>query len=117
MLVVCSNLYRLAKTTLSAQYIPLMSYTICMCMQILIYCWYGNEVKLKSIQFSDEIFGMDWITADQKVRKNLIMIMNRSLTPIEFSSAYILTVNLDSFVKLLKMSYSVYNILKHTNEE
>ncbi|XP_011050407.1 PREDICTED: odorant receptor Or1-like [Acromyrmex echinatior] len=113
MLVVCSNLYRLAKTSLSPKYIPLMLYTICMCSQILIYCWYGNEIKLKSIQFSDEIFGMDWITARQKVRENLIMIMNRSLIPIEFSSAHI-TVNLDSFVKLLKMSYSIYNILKQT---
>lgn len=47
MLVVCSSLYQLAKTSLSAKYIPLMLYTICMCIQILIYCWYGNEVKLK----------------------------------------------------------------------
>lgn len=47
MLVVCSNLYRLAKTTLSPKYIPLMLYTVCMCSQIFIYCWYGNEVKLK----------------------------------------------------------------------
>ncbi|EFN77198.1 Putative odorant receptor 71a, partial [Harpegnathos saltator] len=43
-LVVCSSLYRLAKTELSAQYIPLALYTICMLIQILIYCWYGNEV-------------------------------------------------------------------------
>ncbi|XP_071631676.1 odorant receptor 46a-like [Temnothorax longispinosus] len=113
MLVVCSNLYRLAKTTLSVKYVPLMMYTICMCMQIFIYSWYGNEVKLKSIQFSDKIFGMDWVTADKKVKENLIIIMNRSLMPIEFSSAHI-SVNLDSFVKLLKMSYSVYNILKAT---
>jgi len=42
---------------------------------------------------------MDWVTADQKVRENLIMIMNRSLIPIEFSSAHIL-MNLDSFVKV-----------------
>lgn len=54
----------------------------------------------QSIQFSDEIFGMDWITVDKKARKNLIMIMNRSLVPIEFSSAHIITVNLDSFVKV-----------------
>ncbi|XP_012528081.1 odorant receptor Or1 [Monomorium pharaonis] len=117
MLVICSGLYRLAKTTFSPKYIPLMLYTICMCLQILIYCWFGNEVKLKSIQFSDNIFGMDWVTTDKKTTQNLILIMNRSLVPIEFSSAHIITVNLDSFVKLLKMSYSVYNILKQTREE
>ncbi|EFN80978.1 Putative odorant receptor 71a, partial [Harpegnathos saltator] len=43
-LVVCSNLYRLAKTELSVQYISQAVYTVCMLIQILIYCWYGNEV-------------------------------------------------------------------------
>jgi len=38
--------------------------------------------------------------------ENLIMIMNRSLIPIEFSIAYILTVNLDSFVKVGSEFYS-----------
>jgi len=57
------------------------------------------KLLLQSIQFSDKIFGMDWVTADQKVRENLIMIMNRSLIPIEFSSVHIL-MNLDSFVKV-----------------
>jgi len=40
------------------------------------------------------------------VTENLIMIMNRSLIPIEFSIAYILTVNLDSFVKVGSEFYS-----------
>ncbi|KAL0116264.1 hypothetical protein PUN28_011240 [Cardiocondyla obscurior] len=101
MLVMCSSLYRLAKTTLSMKYIPLIMYTFCMCMQIFIYSWYGNEVKLKSIQFSDEIFGMDWIAADKKAKESLILIMHRSLTPIEFSSAHAITVTLDSFVKVV----------------
>ncbi|XP_032691024.1 odorant receptor Or1-like [Odontomachus brunneus] len=110
-LVVCSSLYRLAKTELSAKYIPLALYTICMLIQILIYCWYGNEVRLKSIQFADQIFDMDWLALDKKTKENLIMIMNRSLIPIEFSSAHIL-MNLESFGKLLKVSYSIYNVLQ-----
>lgn len=59
-----------------------------------------QRLPLQSIQLSDEIFGMDWINADIKVKENLIMIMNRSLIPIEFSSAHVLTMNLDSFVKV-----------------
>ncbi|XP_070156630.1 odorant receptor 94a-like isoform X2 [Polyergus mexicanus] len=113
MLVVCSNLYQMAKITLGAEYIPLMLYTFCVSLQILIYCWYGNEVRLKSILLSNEIFGMDWTNVDKKIKENLIMIMNRSLRPIEFSSIHIVTVNLDSFVKLLKTSYSVFSILQH----
>jgi len=47
MLVVCSNLYQLAQTTLSPKYLPLVLYTFCMLIEIFIYCWFGNEVKLK----------------------------------------------------------------------
>jgi len=47
-LVVCSNLYQMTKsTTLNASYLPLLLYMSCMLTQIFIYCWYGNEVKLK----------------------------------------------------------------------
>jgi len=56
--------------------------------------------SLQSVQFADEIFGMDWMAMDKRAKEDLIVIMNRSSMPIEFSSAHILTVNLDSFVKV-----------------
>ncbi|XP_025994617.2 odorant receptor 46a-like [Solenopsis invicta] len=113
-LVVCSNLYQLARVTLNAQCFPLILYTCSMLTQILIYCWYGNEVKLKSVQLVTNIFGMEWLTMKENRKQTLLIIMNRALIPIEFSSAYILTMNLDSFVILLKTSYSAYNILQQT---
>ncbi|XP_011640458.2 uncharacterized protein LOC105429287 [Pogonomyrmex barbatus] len=112
-LVVCSNLYQMTKSeTLNANYLPLLLYMSCMLTQIFIYCWYGNEVKLKSTQLLQNIFSMDWITLDRHVKESLLIIMNRAAVPIEFTSAYILSMNLDSFVGILKTSYSAYNILK-----
>jgi len=35
---------------------------------------------------------------DQNVKKALLLIMRRSTVPIEFTSAYIISMNLDSFV-------------------
>lgn len=35
---------------------------------------------------------------DQNVKKALLLIMRRSAMPIEFTSAYIISMNLDSFV-------------------
>jgi len=43
---------------------------------------------------------MEWLTLDQNGKEGLLVIMNRSLVPIEFSCAYILTMNLDSFVSV-----------------
>nr|XP_012230269.1 PREDICTED: odorant receptor 49b-like [Linepithema humile] len=112
-MVVCSNLYQMTKSTsLNASILPLLLYMSCMLTQIFIYCWYGNEVKLKSIQLLDNIFRMDWVSLDKNHKESLLIIMNRAAVPIEFTSAYVLSMNLDSFVGLLKTSYSAYNILK-----
>ncbi|XP_077264620.1 odorant receptor 46a-like [Temnothorax americanus] len=112
-LVVCSNLYQMTKSTaLNASYLPLLLYMSCMLTQIFIYCWYGNEVKLKSTQLLNNIFAMDWVTMDRNLKEGLLFIMTRAAVPIEFTSAYVLSMNLDSFVGLLKTSYSAYNILK-----
>lgn len=64
----------------------------------------------QSVQLTTSIFGMRWLTLKQNKKQNLLIIMNRSLTPIEFSSAYILTMNLDSFV-----SVSIASLLSRIN--
>ncbi|XP_070518472.1 odorant receptor 46a-like [Cardiocondyla obscurior] len=102
-LVVCSNLYQMTKSTsLNASYLPLLLYMSCMLTQIFIYCWYGNEVKLKSTQLLDNIFAMNWVTMNKNLKESLLIIMNRATIPIEFTSAYILSMNLDSFVGVSK---------------
>ncbi|XP_032691308.1 odorant receptor 46a-like [Odontomachus brunneus] len=111
-MVVCSNLYQMTKITSFSEILPLLLYMSCMLTQIFIYCWYGNEVKLKSTQLLHSIFAIDWLTFDGSLKKNLLIIMNRTLIPIEFTSAYVLSMNIDSFVGILKTSYSAYNLLK-----
>ncbi|XP_018403368.1 PREDICTED: odorant receptor 46a-like [Cyphomyrmex costatus] len=115
MLVVCANLYKLAAISLlmiNGSLIVLILYTACMLSQIFIYCWFGNELKLKSTRVANSIYNMKWQQLDNKSTKALLLIMRRSMIPIEFNSAIVITLNLDSFVSLLKASYSAYNILK-----
>ncbi|KAH0947020.1 OrE20 [Eciton burchellii] len=112
-LVVCFNLYQITKaTTSSTKYVQLAFYMSSMLTQIFFYCWYGNEVKLKSRQLANNIFEMEWYALEPTMKKDLLLIMRRSTVPIEFTSSYIILMNLDSFVGLLKTSYSVYNILQ-----
>ncbi|XP_025265983.1 odorant receptor Or1-like [Camponotus floridanus] len=114
--VVCSSLYQITKMVLSAYQISLITYVLCILAQIFIYCWFGNKLKLTSIQLVNSIFEIEWITLDNKIKKSLLIIMNRAIIPIEFISAYLLNVNLDSFVGLLKTSYSAYNLLIQIQE-
>ncbi|XP_018337036.1 PREDICTED: odorant receptor Or1-like [Trachymyrmex septentrionalis] len=114
-LVMCFNLYQFTKSTaLRTKYMQLIMYTCSMLSQIFFYCWYGNEVKLRSRQLINNIFEMEWFKFNGTAQKTLLMAMRRAVVPIEFTSACVISMNLDSFVGLLKTSYSAYNILKQT---
>ncbi|XP_072753280.1 odorant receptor Or1-like [Anoplolepis gracilipes] len=112
MLVVCFNLYQLTQLKIGARYIRLAMFMCCMLTQIFVFCWYGNEVKLKSRQFVDNIFQIQWLEMDENLKKSLIIIMKRTAMPIEITSAYTISMNLDSFMGILKTSYSAYNLLQ-----
>ncbi|XP_071631638.1 odorant receptor 49b-like isoform X2 [Temnothorax longispinosus] len=115
--IMCSNLYQLSRNKFNANFIGLISYTSCVLAEIFIYCWFGNKLKLMSFQLVDNIFETEWIALDNKTKRSLLIIMNRAMRPIEFThTAHILNMNLDSFVALLKTSYSAYNLLVKIQE-
>ncbi|XP_025155992.1 odorant receptor 46a-like [Harpegnathos saltator] len=54
-LVMCSNLFQLAIATIDANIVPLILYTACTLSQIFIYCWFGNEIKIKTFFHGPDI--------------------------------------------------------------
>ncbi|XP_012527647.2 odorant receptor 46a [Monomorium pharaonis] len=116
-LIICSNLYQLSQSSLNTDSIGLIGFTCCMLTEIFIYCWFGHKIKSKSIQLVDSIFQIKWPMLNNSVKKSLLIIMKRTLVPIEFTTAHIISLNLDSFVTLLKTSYSAYNLLVRVQEK
>ncbi|XP_076634649.1 putative odorant receptor 69a [Colletes latitarsis] len=113
---ICVEIYNLTQRDLDSKYIVTVGYTVCVMLQILYYCWNGNEVRLKSLEIPDMIMESDWTSLDNGSRKTFLIIMNRATMPIEFTSAHVATMNLDSFMAIMKTSYSVYNVLKQGHE-
>ncbi|XP_076229132.1 uncharacterized protein LOC116424883 [Nomia melanderi] len=112
MFIICFTLYRIAQMDFDSRLLEMVVYAICMLLQILYYCWYGNEVKLKSLEITDVIFASNWTNLDNATKKTLLIIMLRATFPIEFTTAHIMSVNIDSFMVVLKTSYSAYNVLQ-----
>ncbi|XP_011687782.1 PREDICTED: odorant receptor 46a, isoform B-like [Wasmannia auropunctata] len=83
-----------------------------MFVQIFIYCWAGNEVTLKSAELGKEIFHINWILMTKSEKKDLLMIMKRSMKPIKFTSSFLVTLSLESYGNLLKASFSAFNVLQ-----
>ncbi|XP_011050411.1 PREDICTED: odorant receptor Or2-like [Acromyrmex echinatior] len=101
--VMCYNLIHMAfRASNTVSYIQDVMVIATTLAPIFYYCWFGNEIKLKSLQLSDSIYNMEWTMFSNNMKKGLLMIMNRATIPIEFTSADIMPVNLDSFVKSQK---------------
>ncbi|XP_048267493.1 odorant receptor 46a-like [Bombus terrestris] len=111
---VCFNLYRLSVMEFGPKFMETATYTLCLLMQVFYYCWYGNEVKLKSLEIPNAVLESNLPFLDDSSKKILLLIMRRALEPIEFTSCHVISMNLESFAILLKTSYSAYNLLQQS---
>ncbi|XP_072762246.1 odorant receptor 10-like [Anoplolepis gracilipes] len=111
-LVLCTSVYYLSAHITESESATLIIYTICMFAQIFVYCWSGNEVILKSVSVGDAIYRMNWPLLSVSEKKEVLMIMMRCTLPIKFTSSFLITLSLQSYTGILKISYSAFNVLQ-----
>ncbi|XP_051153385.1 odorant receptor 67c-like isoform X1 [Leptopilina boulardi] len=113
---ICTLCFHLTKAKISSGYFWLLIMLMtCFTSQIFIYCFLGEELTRKSISISDEIYNMDWTSLTKQTKEKLMLIMMRSNRPIQFTGASIITLSLETFLKVVKASYSSFNLLRQTN--
>ena len=60
------------------------------------------RLQEQSVEIVDKIFEIDWVILDDGTKKGLITIVRRATIPIELTSAYIFTMDLNTFVSVSK---------------
>ncbi|CAL1679396.1 unnamed protein product [Lasius platythorax] len=113
-LVLCTSVYYMSTHITGSEVATLSAYTICMFVQIFVYCWSGNEVILKSNSIGNAVYRMNWPILSISEKKDLLMIMRRSTIPIKFTSSFLITFSLESYSNILKTSYSAFNVLQRS---
>ncbi|THK33213.1 odorant receptor 110N+C, partial [Diachasma alloeum] len=78
-------------------YLFTIGYYICLLLQTFYYCWFGNEVTVESSNIRDSIYGSEWYSLDKTRLRDIVMIMQRVSTPIQFSCTQLFVLSLDSF--------------------
>ncbi|XP_076284735.1 odorant receptor 10-like [Lasioglossum baleicum] len=96
----CLTLFRISTMEMGSKMYECVMYIVCTLVQLSYYCWYGNEVKLKSLEIPDVIFSSNWPDLDNSSKKMLMIIMKRATSPIEFSSGHIVALNLNTFMSV-----------------
>jgi len=71
--------------------------------------------QTQSRQLANSLFEIDWFALGKNVQRDLLMITRRSAIPIEFSSVYVIPMNLDSFVGVRRNSVSVHTLMSDVN--
>nr|AQN78444.1 olfactory receptor 42 [Meteorus pulchricornis] len=112
-ILLCVNVYAMVEVpVLSAKFIRSLMYNTMLFSQIFLLCLAGTEVMDDSIYFSRSIYNTHWYLLNQRSKKSMNIMMTRSLEPIKFTSIGIIETSLESFLRLVKISYSAYNCLQ-----
>ncbi|XP_017766522.1 PREDICTED: putative odorant receptor 92a [Eufriesea mexicana] len=110
----CFNLYRMTQVKVGSQTIDALIYILCGLVQSFFFCWHGDIAKSKSLEIPNIIFHSNWPVMSKDAKRILLIIMTRSLIPVQITSAYVLPMDLESFKGLIKAIYSAYNMLQQT---
>ncbi|XP_012059133.1 PREDICTED: odorant receptor 82a-like [Atta cephalotes] len=113
LLIVCTSIFLISKKKLlSFEFLSMFLYLSGILLQLFYYCWYGNELELKSKSIATTVYSCNWTMATPQERRSLMLIMISSQKGIMFSYHGVFTLSLNTFAWICRTSYSAYNLLQ-----
>ncbi|XP_076246661.1 odorant receptor 10 [Calliopsis andreniformis] len=113
-IIICFIAFNIAQMKI---YIPsvvfgMTMYMCCMTYQIFIFCWHGNELYLHSASVVLATYWSDWWNESQNFKRAIQIIMVRAQKPLILTAGNIMELSLQTFVRILRMSYSIFTVLQ-----
>ncbi|XP_072380770.1 odorant receptor 85b-like [Diabrotica undecimpunctata] len=112
MLIISYLGFQLAATTEfpSGIFVSQVIYFASMVFQIFIYTWFGQKFMDKSQDITQACYLSEWHKFDIRIQKTILVILTRSTRPcVLVAGTFDLT--LETFVKIIKSSYSYMTVL------
>ncbi|KAK7792724.1 hypothetical protein R5R35_003738 [Gryllus longicercus] len=91
-------------------------YTLANILQTFCYCRFGEGIINESNNFALAVYNNRWYEESTKFKFSVKMVLMRSQKPLQLVAGKFYTVSLESFARLLNMSYSFLTILQQVNE-
>nr|XP_015839882.1 PREDICTED: uncharacterized protein LOC663463 [Tribolium castaneum] len=83
-IIVCMSMFQMSLVSvLSFQFAAMLLYQICVLMEIYLWCFYGNEVMLKSDQLTQAAYMSEWLDGTEEFKQNLLFLMTRTQFPLK----------------------------------
>nr|AVH87245.1 odorant receptor 4 [Holotrichia parallela] len=94
-------------------YITLVLYFCCNLTQTAIYSWFGHDILAKSSDIGLACYMTEWNVLSPKARKLISIIMERSKIPIILTAGKFINLSLNTFMMIVRTSYSYLAVLQH----
>ncbi|NP_001177515.1 odorant receptor 89 isoform X1 [Nasonia vitripennis] len=115
-IVVSASIFQLStKPDTKTEFIMVLFYSICLLVELFIYCWFGNKLMFESLNFHQAVYDADWTVLSNESGKDLMFIMMRASKPIIMYCGHFIVLSLETFLSILKVSYSVFNVLRRSH--
>ncbi|KYM79613.1 Odorant receptor Or1 [Atta colombica] len=92
--------------------IGMLTYMCCMTYQIFIFCWHGNELHLHSMRLVTAAYSNNWFSNTERFKRSLQIMMIRAHRPLTLCAGRIMLLSLDTFMQIMRMSYSIFTVLQ-----
>ncbi|XP_064215124.1 odorant receptor Or1 isoform X2 [Tribolium castaneum] len=110
--VLCETMFLLSLVkTLNATFVMLLFYQVAIFTQIFLYCWFGNEVVLKSAKLYYSAYESRWYECPQSFKKDLLFFMQRTQKPI------VLFVGKMFPITILRSSWAYFMALRKVHDK
>nr|WEG72116.1 odorant-receptor-20 [Grapholita molesta] len=99
----------------SVQFMSVVMYLLVMIAQLFVCCWSGHELTATSMELHTVVYECCWYEQDVRFKRALVFTMLRLGRSMEFRAGRYVTLSRQTFVAILRMSYSYFAVLKQTN--
>nr|QHN69092.1 odorant receptor 6 [Sirex noctilio] len=118
-IIICLTAFHITqmKVYIPAELIGMTAYTCCMTYQIFIYCWHGNELYLQSQSVVLAAYSGNWWKYSERYKRAVRLIMIGASRPLTLTAGSLMTLSLQTFVGILRASYSFFTVLQTTTNK
>ncbi|XP_063925879.1 odorant receptor 13a-like [Zophobas morio] len=101
---------------LNKEFYSILFYGTSAFLEILIYCWFGNEVQMKNTNVPIKMYECNWVEASRKNAKELLFFMMVAQRPLTVSALNLFELSLENFLKILKSAWSYFALVSQLIE-
>ncbi|XP_073988802.1 odorant receptor 4-like isoform X3 [Rhodnius prolixus] len=85
-------------------------------VHVLVFCWYGEQIKEMSIKIGDDMYDADWFSESGHIKIHMLMIIQKIVRPFKVTAGGFMDASMDTYANVLSSAYSYFNLVKAARE-